>query len=128
MAERNNTIFSPLLDRRRLVFNTNAAIILLIVVLASLKQMITGFERLPIPAFIIVAGAILNLVYLRRGGSLNIAAWVLIFLLLFGLALGSFNNYGFWGPVVLMAPLISIFALLLINCRAAIVALILVVL
>jgi len=119
-------IFSPLLDRRRLIFNTNAVIIFLVIILTLLKQVITGFESPPIPAFIVVAGAVWNLVYLRRGGSLDIAAWLLISLLLFGLAFGGFNNYGFWGPVVLLAPLISIFALLLINSRAAVVVLVLV--
>jgi len=78
-----------------------------------------GMDPPPIPAFFVVVVGLANGLYLLRGGSMQVAAWVLVAILLAGLATGSFNTGGFDGSVILLAPLIPILTMLLINSRAA---------
>lgn len=105
--------------RRRLIELSNFAIIVLISSLAALRFLILGAEYLPVTALSVLAIAIANAVYIRRNGSIDIAAYVLMLLLLLGLAWGGFKTHAFSGPVVQLAPLIPVFALLLINTRMA---------
>lgn len=60
---------------------------------------------------------------LQQHGSLNIAAWTLVITALVGLALSSVYTGGFSAPVVLLAPIIPIMTVLLIDKRAAWIAL-----
>ena len=87
--------------------------------LAVIKLMILGFESLPIPAFFVVAAGLANWIYIRRNGSIDVAAWILVIIALLGLALSSLYTGGFNASIVLIAPIIPIMSVLLINTRAA---------
>tara|TARA_R110002153_G_scaffold13189_2_gene49282 strand:- start:32 stop:1114 length:1083 start_codon:yes stop_codon:yes gene_type:complete len=107
------------LGRRGLIQATNIISTLLIATLAAIKIMILGFESLPIPAFFVVTVGLANWIYIRRHGSIDVAAWILMMTALFGLAFSSFYTGGFNAPVVLLAPIIPIMTVILINKRAA---------
>ncbi len=114
------------LGRLRLLQVTHLAIIILIAMLASLRYILTDFEQVPVPAILVVVACVANTIYVSRNGSLEIASWVLIVLLTLGLAYGGINTYGFDGPVVMLAPLIPVFAMLIINIRGACISLLLI--
>jgi diguanylate cyclase (GGDEF)-like protein len=107
------------LGRRRLIQATNIFITLMIASLAVIKMLILGLESLPFPAFFVVAVGLANAIYIRRHGSLDTAAWILVIAALIGLAFSSIYTGGFSAPVVLLAPIIPIMTVLLINTRAA---------
>lgn len=111
------------MGRRVLIQITNVVIVVLIAVLALLRWAVMGFAEFPVPALLVVIGGILNGVYISRNGSLEVAAWVLVALLLGGLFYGGLKTGGFSGPVVLLAPLIPIYTMLLINSSKAWIAL-----
>ncbi|MAT51793.1 MAG: hypothetical protein CMK32_11485 [Porticoccaceae bacterium] len=108
--------------RYRLLQAVNLALIVLVVTLGSIRYILTNFEALPVPAIMVAVGCALNAMYVHRNGRLSFGAWLVIVLLLFGLAFGGFITYGFGGPVVLMAPLIPLLALLLIGLRSGLLA------
>jgi diguanylate cyclase (GGDEF)-like protein len=82
-------------------------------------MLILGLESLPFPAFFVVTVGLANAIYIRRHGSIDIAAWILVMTALFGLTFSSFYTGGFSAPVVLLAPIIPIMTVLLINKQAA---------
>ncbi len=114
--------------QRNLIALSNYVIIILVSSLSALRFLILDDGQPPLPAIFLVVIAIANAVYIRRGGSIEIAACVLISILLLGLAWGGFRAHAFSGAVVLLAPLIPVYALLLLNARMAWVSLGLVVL
>ena len=107
------------LNRRDLIQATNLVVTALVAILGTVKFIVMGIAHIPVPALLVVAGGVANALYLRHNGSTAIAAWFLVGLLLFGLFYGGYNTGGYGGPVVLFAPLIPIFTMLLINTRAA---------
>lgn len=111
------------MGRRGLILTTNFAVVVIIAMLSLLRWGVMEFEPLPTPALLVVIGGIFNHIYIRRNGSLDRAAWLLVALLLGGLFYGGLNTGGFSGPVVLLAPLISIYTMLLINSSKAWIAL-----
>ena len=111
------------LGRRGLIASTNLAITGLIAILATTKIVVMGAEHTPIPALIIISVGLANAVYLRRNGSMDIAARVLICLTLLGLAIGGYNTGGFDAALVILSPIIPILTMLLIGSRAAIISL-----
>jgi diguanylate cyclase (GGDEF)-like protein len=114
------------MGRRSLILTTNLVVVALIAVLAGLRYVVMGLDYYPLAATFVVSGGLANAVYILRNGSLDAAAWVLIGLLLGGLFYGGLNTGGFSGPVVMLAPLIPIYSMLLINNRIAWVSLLLV--
>lgn len=106
------------LNRRGLIQATNFAAIILLTTLGTIRFVVMGVEYFPLPALLVVTGCLANAFYLKRNGSIEVAAAIFIGLLLFGLAYGSYNTGGFGGPVILFSPLIPIFTMLLINARA----------
>lgn len=107
------------LGRRGLVQTTNLVLTSLIASLASMKIIILGLSDLPTPAFFVVIAGILNALYIKGGGSIDLAVKTLIVTMLFGLAFSSFYTGGIDASVVLLAPMIPIMTVLLINARAA---------
>jgi len=114
------------LGRRGLIQATNLVVTVLIAVLAITKLVVMGLEHPPIPALFVVVAGLANAVYLRRGGSMDVVAWILVGFSLMGIAAGSFNTGGFAGSILLLAPLIPVLTMLLIDSRAAWIALVLV--
>ena len=116
-----NTKFDALvpLGRRSLIQTTNLFITIMIASLASIKFFFLGFDDLPISAFFVITAGLANAIYIRRHGSMEIAAWILVITALLGLAFSSVNTGGFGAPVVMLAPIIPIMTVLLINMRAA---------
>ena len=106
-------------DRHALVEISNLTVIVVITALAALRFVLSGGAQAPLPAFLVVFGCIINAIYIRRNGSINSAAWVLVTVLLIGLFYGAFSTGAFSGPIVILSPLIPIFTILLINIRAA---------
>ncbi|MEP3350971.1 MAG: GGDEF domain-containing protein [Marinomonas sp.] len=107
------------LERRGLVQTTNLVLTTLIASLASIKITILGLSELPIPAFFVITAGIMNAIYIKRGGSIDLAAKILIITTLFGLAFSCFYTGGVNASIVLLAPMIPIITVLLINARAA---------
>lgn len=107
------------LGRRGLIQATNLIITILIASLAVIKIIILDFDSPPIPALIVVTVGLANAVYIRRNGSMDIAAWILVTTSLLGLASASVYTGGFGASVVLLAPIIPIMTVLLISTRAA---------
>ena len=106
------------MNRRALVEMTNLAVILLVAILASLKYTIESVDQLPWAALLLVVCSLANAVYIRRNGSIDVAARVLIVLMLSGLAYAGSKTGAFSGPVVLLAPIIPLFSVLLLNARS----------
>jgi len=111
------------MGRRGLVHTTNIVIIVLVAGLAVTKMIVMGLEQPPIPALFVVALGLTNAFYLRRNGSVHIAAWILVVISMLGFATGSFNTGGLNGLVILLAPIIPVVAILLIDSRAALISL-----
>jgi diguanylate cyclase (GGDEF)-like protein len=107
------------LSRRDLIQTTNFVLTAVIASLAIIKMIILGFDPLPIPAFFVVTVGLINAIYIRFNGSVDIAAKILITTALFGLGFSSFYTGGIGASVVLLAPMIPIMAVLLINTRTA---------
>ncbi|MBD5769638.1 GGDEF domain-containing protein [Marinomonas colpomeniae] len=107
------------LGRRGLVQATNLVVTSLVASLAIIKIVILGLNSLPIPAFFVIVAGVINAIYIRRNGSIDVAAKILIITALFGLAFSSFYTGGVDASVVLFAPIIPIMTVLLINTRAA---------
>lgn len=114
------------LDRRSLLQAINLMVVILLGTLMVIKLLIVGLEQPPVAGLVVVPGCLANAWYLHRNGSVDVAARVFIGLLLFGLAVGGANTGGFVGPVVILSPIIPIFAMLLLNGRAAALSLFLV--
>ena len=114
------------LGRRGLIQATNLIITILIAGLAVIKITVLGFESPPIPALFVVTVGLANAVYIRRHGSMDVAAWILVVTALLGLAISSVYTGGFGASIILLAPLIPIMTVLLINTRAACICLALV--
>lgn len=106
------------MNRRALVEIINLAVIVLVTTLASLKLMLLPVEQLPWAALLVVVGSLANAVYIRRNGSIDVAARILIALLLFGLVYAGSRTGAFSGPVVLLSPLIPLFSVLLLSVRS----------
>ena len=107
------------LSRRGLVQTTNLVLTLVIASLAIIKMIILDFNPLPIPAFFVVTVGLINAIYIRRKGSVDVAAKILITTALLGLGFSSFYTGGIGASVVLLAPMIPIMTVLLINTRTA---------
>lgn len=107
------------LGRRGLISSTNLAITGLITFLTIIKMIVLGVEYTPFPALLAIIGGLANAVYLKRNGSIDIGAWVLVIIMLLGLAFGGFKTGGFDAPLVLISPIIPILTMLLIGSRAA---------
>jgi diguanylate cyclase (GGDEF)-like protein len=107
------------IGRRGLIRTTNLIITILVASLAVIKMMILGLESLPFPAFFVVIAGISNGIYIRRNGSIDVAAWIIVITALLGLTLSSLYTGGFEASIVLLAPIIPIMSVLLINTRAA---------
>ena len=114
------------MGRRVLIQTSNTVIILLVAVLSLLRWGVLGFEAFPYSALLVVIGGVLNGINIHRNGSLDLAAWTLVALLLIGLFFGGLNTGGFSGPVVLLAPVIPIYTMLLVDSAKAWIALVLV--
>lgn len=112
--------------RRTLIQTANTTMVVLVAVLALTRWSVMGYEDFPYPALAVVSGGILNAVHIRRNGSLDLAAWTLVVLLLGGLFFAGLKTGAYSGPVVLLAPLIPIFTMLLVNTERAWIALVLV--
>jgi len=105
--------------RRTLIKNTNLVVTGLIACLTIIKMIILGLEYPPLLATLIVTAGMANAVYIACNGSINVGAWVLIFIIHIGLAFAGFYNSGFGGSIILLAPIIPILTMLLLNGRAA---------
>lgn len=112
--------------RHGLVETTNLVITIIVASLAVLKVVVMGFGSPPIPALFAVIAGLANAIYIRRDGSIDVAAWVLVGTAIFSLAVASFYTGGFGAAVVLFAPIIPILTMLLIDARAAWISLVLV--
>lgn len=112
--------------RRVLVQATNTTMVVGVAVLSMLRWSVLGFGDFPLPALGVVIGGLLNALHLRRKGSLDVAAWTLIILLTGALFFAGLNTGGFSGPVVLLAPVIPVFSMLLVPTGRAWIALVLV--
>ena len=121
MAEHQQLPHLTVLQKMWFIF-----LIFLVAGLAITKIMIMGLERPPATAFFVVVIGLANFFYLQRGGSLDVGAWLLVAISLTGLATGSFNTGGFGGALILFAPIIPVFTMLLIDSRAAWISLVLV--
>lgn len=106
------------MNRRALVEIINLAVIVLVGALASLKFMLESAGHMPWAALLVVVGSLANAAYIRRNGSIDIAARALIALLLFGLIYAGSRTGAFSGAVVLLAPMIPLFGVLLLNVRS----------
>lgn len=106
------------LGRRGLIKATNIIITILVASLAAIKVTVLGVDSMPIPALMVVFAGLSNAIYIKRGGSMDVAAWILVVTMLLGLAIASVYTGGFKAQVVLLAPIIPIMTVLLINTRA----------
>jgi diguanylate cyclase (GGDEF)-like protein len=111
------------LGRRSLIQATNIIITILVASLAAMKMIFLGFDSPPFPAMFVVIAGLTNAIYIRRNGSMDIAAWILVVTALLGLAFSSVYTGGFSAPIVLLAPIVPIMTVLLINTRAACISL-----
>jgi diguanylate cyclase (GGDEF)-like protein len=111
------------LGRRGLIASSNLAVTGLVAILATTKIVVMGTAYIPVPALIVIFVGLANAVYLRRNGSMDIAAWVLVILMLWGLTFGGYNMGGFDAALVLLSPIIPILTMLIIGSRAAIISL-----
>jgi diguanylate cyclase (GGDEF)-like protein len=111
------------LGRRGLIQATNLIITIVIACLAAMKMIILGAYSLPIPAVVLVTVGLATALYIRRHGSIDIAAWILVINALFGFTFSSIYTGGFNASVVLFAPIVPIMTVLLINKRAAYISL-----
>lgn len=107
------------LGRRGLIQATNLVLTILIASLATIKIIVLGFDSPPIPALFVVTAGLANAIYIKRNGSMDIAAWILVVTMLLGLIASSIYSGGFSASVLLLAPLIPIMTVLLINTKAA---------
>jgi diguanylate cyclase (GGDEF)-like protein len=105
--------------RRTLIKNTNLVVTGLVACLTMIKMIVLGLEYPPMLATLIVTAGLANAVYIARNGSINVGAWVLIFILHISLALSGFFNSGFGGSIIFFAPIIPIMTIVLLNGRAA---------
>ena len=103
------------------ILATDLSITLLVAILAVIKIIVLGFDSQPIPAFLVVIVGLANAIYIRRNGSMDVAAWKLVSTTLLGLTFASFYSGGFGASIVLFAPIIPIMTVLLINTQAAII-------
>lgn len=73
-----------------------------------------------IPWTAIVAGLTLvaTLVYLRKGGSTHIAAWVVVVAFFLCFTVGTVNTGGFEGPIAALAPALPLLAIMLFSPKA----------
>lgn len=111
------------LGRRSLVQATNLIITILVASLMAMKMIFLGYDSPPLPALFVVITGLTNAIYIRRNGSIDIAAWILVIMSLLGLAFSSVYTGGFGAPVILLAPIVPIMTVLLVNTRAACISL-----
>jgi len=113
-------------SRRILIQITNTTMVLGVAGLSMLRWSVLGFGDFPLPALGVVIGGVLNAIQLRRWGSLDAAAWTLVILLTGALFFAGLSSGGFSGPVVLLAPVIPVFSMLIVPTGRAWIALVLV--
>jgi diguanylate cyclase (GGDEF)-like protein len=108
------------IGRRRVIQWSNLFVAAFVLCLALFRYTLTGFDQPPYPALFLAVGCLFNTLYLRRGGAVEVSAWILVGLMWVALLFGALNTYGFDGPVVFLAPLVPIISVILVNLRAAI--------
>ena len=111
------------IDRRSFILATNLSITVLVTILAVIKVSVLGLDSQPIPALLLVIVGLANAIYIKRNGSMDVAAWILVVTTFLGLIFGGFYAGGFGAPILLFAPIIPIMTVLLINTKAAIISL-----
>lgn len=97
---------------------TNAALFLMISVFVIHRLTTLGLAQPPWPAILSLLLTGGNLAYAGLGGSPERSAWMTILILMLGLGLSGWNTGAFFGPTVLMSPLLPILATLLIGSSA----------
>ena len=105
-------------DTRSLVYGANYVIMVLAMIGALFKWVAHGQDHPPLPALVVVLLALLVSVYMYRGGATRIAAWAHVLTLLLALLFVGFTSGAFGGPIVLIAPLVPLLAVLLIDASA----------
>lgn len=105
-------------DNHSLVYTTNLLIMVLLFVGVLFRWFAIDVSNPPWPGIGVVLLLVGNSVYLSQSGSSDIAAGILISILVVGLLVSGVKSGGFGGPVLILSPLIPIAATLLISARA----------
>ena len=104
-------------DGGKLLNAANFLVIVFMIIGLLFRFFAIGLHDPPWVALVILATAVGNSLYLFRDGSQFIASWVLVGLLLFGIVFAGFRSGGFAGPIVLVAPIIPVFAIVLLDTK-----------
>jgi len=113
-------------DKHSLVYTTNLLIMVLLMIGLLFRWFAIGSAYPPWPGIGVVLLLVTNSIYLNWRRSSGRAAWFLISILSLGLLVSGINAGGFGGPIPILAPLIPIAATLLINARAGLITVIIV--
>lgn len=103
------------MEKRRLTLLTNWLIVLMAVILAGNRLLHLGFTQIPWAALMVSSLAIANIVYLKKGGSLDKSCFSLCLILILGLGASGATNGAFMGPTLTLSPIIPILAVLLVG-------------
>lgn len=104
--------------RRHLVQVTNAALFSMMAAFIIFRFATMGFVFPPLPTITIAFITLMNWIYVRLGGSLNVASWLILGFLTTGLLMAGVNSGAFAGVTVILSPILPVIAILLIGMRA----------
>ena len=108
--------------RRHLIQVTNAALFTMMAVFIMFRFYTSGFVFPPLPTITIALITLVNWLYVRVGGSLDVASWLVFSVLMLGLVMAGVNSGAFSGVTVILSPILPVLAMLLIGARAGWVA------
>ena len=84
----------------------------------AIKTYMLGTVHPPWPALTLQTSIAASLLYLRRGGAVTIAAWIIIILFITGFTVSAIYTGGLKGPIIPLAPFLPMLVILLINPMA----------
>ena len=124
-----NTLRTKILDpedKHSLIYTTNLVVMVFLMVGLLFRWFAFSASNPPWPGIGVILLLVANSIYLNTRHSSNLAAVFLICILSLGLIVAGINAGGFNGPIPILAPLIPIAAMLLINARAGMITVVVV--
>lgn len=84
----------------------------------AVKVYLLGAAHPPWPGLIVWVVLAAAFVYVRRGGTVDIAVWIVIASFFTGFTVSAIYTGGFEGPIVALAPILPALVILLLNPKA----------
>ena len=105
-------------DRKKLLVTLIWVVFIALGIGVAVKIYLLGKAHPPWPALTVWVALAATFVYVRRGGSTEIAVWTVIIAFFTGFTVSAIYTGGFEGPVAPLAPLLPGLVIMLLNPKA----------